>query len=279
VIGWCLAAGPVLATQTPLRVCADPNNWPMSREDGSGFENEIATLVAADLGRPLAYTWWAQRRGFVRSTLKAGLCDVVIGVPAHHFDMVVRTRPYYRSSYVAVTRADRGLDVERLDDPRLRRLRVGVHLIGDDGANVPPAHVLANLGVVDNVVGFPIYGDYRQDAPPRRLIDAVASGEIDVALAWGPLAGPAAAASSVPLRVTALADADEHPPFAMTFEIAMGVRRDDLALRRALQHVLDERGPDITAILRRHSVPLLPFRQPTVEVFSAQAHEPGETTR
>lgn len=263
-----LPTWPAKADPVPLRVCADPNNWPMSKDDGSGFENEIASLVAADLGRPLAYTWWAQRRGFVRNTLKAGLCDMIVGVPAHHYDMVVRTRPYYRSTYVVVTRADRHLAIDALDDPRLRALRIGVHLIGDDGNNVPPAHVLADLGIIDNVVGYPIYGDYRQDAPPRRLVDAVASGEVDVAFVWGPLAGPAARNSAVPLRVEPLADPDRYAPLAMSFEIAMGVRRDDLALRRQLQGVIDRRRDDIEAILRRRGVPLLPFVKPTMEIVA-----------
>jgi mxaJ protein len=264
------------ADPAPLRVCADPNNWPLSKEDGSGFENEIASLVAADLGRPLAYTWWAQRRGYVRNTLKAGLCDVVIGVPAHHYEMVVRTRPYYRSTYVVVTRADRHLDIDALDDPRLRALRIGVHLIGDDGNNVPPAHVLAEFGIVDNVVGYPIYGDYRQDAPPRRLVDAVGAGDVDVAFVWGPLAGPAARASAVPLQVQPLADPDRYAPLTMSFEIAMGVRRDDLALRRQLQAVIDRRHADIEAILRRRGVPLLPFVKPTMEIV-AQPAGPGSS--
>jgi quinoprotein dehydrogenase-associated probable ABC transporter substrate-binding protein len=270
---------PAVAQAEPLRVCADPNNAPFSKADGSGFENAIADLVAANLGRSVTYAWWAQRRGFVRNTLQAGLCDVVISVPAHHFDMAARTRPYYRSTYVAVTRADRNLDISSLEDPRLRTLRIGVHLIGDGGANTPPAHALAEMGIVGNVVGFPIYGDYREDSPPQRLIEAVARGDIDVALAWGPMAGPVAKGSAVKLDVRALADAERFAPQQFTFEIAMGVRRDDLALRRRLQDVVDRRGDDIRDILKKAGVPLLPLVQPRLEIVTQPRGPAPEAVR
>jgi ABC-type amino acid transport substrate-binding protein len=125
-----------------LRVCADPNNLPFSNERGEGFENKLAEMLAADLGAELRYTWWAQRRGFFRNTLRAGSCDVVLGVPAG-FELALTTSPYYRSTYAFVSRKDRHLGVRSFDDEALRRLKVGVQLVGDDGANTPPAHALA----------------------------------------------------------------------------------------------------------------------------------------
>src|SRR3954462_4392218 len=121
-----------------LRVCADPNNLPFSNRDGAGFENKLAQFVATKLGMSVSYTWWAQRRGFIRNTLKAKECDVVMGVPAH-YDPAETTKPYYRSSYVLVTRADRDLKISSLEDPVLPTLKIGVHLIGNDGTNTPPA--------------------------------------------------------------------------------------------------------------------------------------------
>src|SRR5690349_16835567 len=114
-----------------LRVCADPNNLPLSNQRGEGFENKLAELLAQDLGERVEYTWWAQRRGFFRNTLKAGMCDLVIGVPAG-FEMASTTRPYYRSTYVFVSRKDRHLNIASLDDPALRKLKIGVQMIGDD---------------------------------------------------------------------------------------------------------------------------------------------------
>jgi mxaJ protein len=177
-----------LKEQRVLRVCADPNNMPYSNMALEGFENKLAGIIADELHAHVEYTWWAQRRGFLRNTLNAGVCDVVMGVP-HDLAMLSTTEPYYRSSYVFVTRKDRGLDITSLDDPLLQHLKIGVQLIGDDMSNAPPAHALAQRGVVNNVVGFMVYGDYARPNPASPLIDAVLSGEIDVAIAWGPLAG------------------------------------------------------------------------------------------
>jgi mxaJ protein len=160
----CSGPGPSAAPDRILRVCADPNNLPFSNDNGEGFENKIAALIAHDLAVKVEYTWFAQRRGFVRNTLNAGACDVVMGIPAAS-EMMLTTRPYYRSTYVFLTRADCGLNIESLDDPRLAKLRLGVHLIGDDYANAPPMHALARRGIVKNVAGYSIYGDYSRPQP------------------------------------------------------------------------------------------------------------------
>lgn len=239
----------------PLRVCADPNNLPFSNSQGEGFENALARLVAHDLHRELTYTWWPQRRGFVRNTLRAEVCDLVMGVPAG-YEMVDPTRPYYRSTYVFVTRASRHLDLRSLDDPRLHGLAIGVHAIGDDYANVPPAQALAERGIVANVHGYSIYGDYSKPNPARDLIDAVARGDIDVAIAWGPLAGYFSKRESVPLQVTPIATADPPDP-GMTFAIAAGVRHGDAALKSDVEAVLAKRGTDIARLLREYHVPVV----------------------
>src|SRR5690349_11696346 len=194
----CSPAG--AATHEPLRVCSDPNNLPFSDEHGEGFENELATLIAKELGTTVEYTWFPQRRGFIRNTLKAKRCDLVLGVPAG-YELVATTKPYYRSSYVFVTRADRKLDIRSFDDPRLAKLTIGLHAVGDDYAAIPPAHELAARNLTDHIVGYSIYGDYSEDSPPAKLVDAVARGEIDVAIAWGPLAGYYAKRAKPRLRV------------------------------------------------------------------------------
>lgn len=252
-----LCAGLAKANAGDLRVCADPNNLPFSDSQERGFENKLAELVARELGKSVSYVWWAQRRGFVRNTLKAGVCDVIMGVPAH-YELVETTRPYYRSSYVFVSRADRGIAVSSLEDPNLRRLKIGVHLIGDDGMNTPPAHALGELGIVENVVGFTVYGDYRQESPPARLIEAVANADVDIAAAWGPLAGYAALHSPVPLRVTPIVETRQFAPLKFSFAIAMGVRKGDDALRRRLDEVLQRKGDEIAALLASFGVPSVP---------------------
>ncbi|HET7809921.1 MAG TPA: substrate-binding domain-containing protein [Steroidobacteraceae bacterium] len=237
---------------SPLRVCADPNNLPFSNQRGEGFENVLALMLARELKRNLEYTWWPQRRGFIRNTLKSGRCDLVMGIPAN-FEMAEPTAPYYRSEYVFVMRADRKLDLHSLDDPRLRGLSIGLHAIGDDYANVPPAQALAARGMVGNIRGYSIYGDYSRPDPPRALIDAVARGEVDVAIAWGPLAGYFAAREPVPLEIAAI---DARDP-GMQFSISAGVRRGDDALKSAVERVLASRHAEIEGVLREYHVPLV----------------------
>ena len=239
----------------PLRVCADPNNLPFTNDREQGFENRIAGLIARDLGTRVEYTWWAQRRGFVRNTLNAGSCDVILGVPAH-YEMVRTTQPYYRSTYVFVTRRDRGLHITSLDDPALRTLRVGVHLIGDDYANSPAAHSLARRGITSNVVGYTVYGDYSKPNPPARLIEAVENKDIDVAVAWGPLAGYFAKQSRVPLELHPVTP-EKDGVMRYAFDIAMGVRRRDSTRSAALDAEITRRRPEIEQILSSYGVPLL----------------------
>ncbi|RWC26375.1 MAG: quinoprotein dehydrogenase-associated putative ABC transporter substrate-binding protein [Mesorhizobium sp.] len=246
---------PALAHARELRVCADPNNMPFSNAAGQGFENRIAEIIATDLGAKLTYTWWAQRRGFIRNTLKAGLCDLVTGTPAN-LEMLRTTTPYYRSSYVFVTRRD-GPDVASFNDPRLRDMRIGVQLIGDDGANSPPVQALGRRGIVGHLVGYPVYGDYSAPNPPARIVEAVANGEIDLAVVWGPLAGYFAAKQEVPLRITPVAPRIDGPQLPMIYDISMGVRREDDALRADVNGALSRHKVEIDALLSQYDVPRL----------------------
>ena len=203
----------------------------------------------------MRYTWWAQRRGFLRNTLKAEICDLVPGLPAN-LEGVRTTAPYYRTSYVFVTRSD-GPEVSSFNDPVLRQVKVGVHLIGDDGSNTPPAHALARRGIIDNVRGYMIYGDYNQPNPPARILDALADGEIDVAIVWGALGGYFAQHEKVPLKVTPVRPAFDGPQLPMVFDISMAVRKEDEALRQEIDAVLSRRRADVDAILSAYGVPRL----------------------
>ncbi len=239
-----------------LRVCADPNNLPFSNERREGFENRLADLVARDLGARVEYVWWAQRRGFIRNTLAAGECDVVFGVPSR-FERVLPTAPYLRSSYVFVARDTISPPITSLDDPRLRTLRIGVHLIGDDYTNTPPAHALARRGIVRNVAGYTIYGDYREPNPPARIIEALGRGEIDVAIVWGPFAGYFAPRERVKLRITPVTPASDGPAIPFQFDISLGVRRGEDSLRSELDAVLIRRKKEIGALLAEFGVPVI----------------------
>ena len=244
-----------------LRVCADPNNLPFSNQRLEGFENRLAESIARELHATVQYTWWAQRRGFIRNTLRAGACDVVLGVP-RHFELALTTSPYYRSTYVFVYRQDRGLTIRSLDDPILRHIKIGVQLIGDDYANTLPAHALSNRHIIHNVVGYTVYGDYSQENPPARIIEAVAAGEIDAAIVWGPLAGYFATRQAVPLAVVPVSPPIDLPALPFVYEISMGVRKGDEAFRQELEDVLARKRPEIEAILDAYGVPRVAAPEP-----------------
>jgi mxaJ protein len=233
-----------------LRVCADPDNLPLSHADGSGFENKIAEVVAHDLQATLTYEWLPLRRGFVRKTLGAGLCDVFVGVPSD-FEKVMATRPYYRSGYVFVD-GPQARGVAAFDDPRLAQLRLGVQLVGNDLAATPPGHALAARGNFENVRGFTIYGE---GPAAQRMVEAVARGELDAAIVWGPQAGWFAARAGTPLELHPAPAPAETGRMPFEFDIAMGVRRGDKALRDELDAVLERRRADIDAILAAYAVP------------------------
>lgn len=254
------AAFAILALSTPaharvLKVCADPNNLPFSNAQEQGFENRIVRIIARELKADVEYVWYAQRRGNVRETINAGLCDVIPGV-ASSLEMLATTRPYYRSTYVAVTRAGELPNLEPFDDPRLAKLKIGVQLVGDDGSNTPPAHALTSRGMISNIRGYTIYGDYDSPAPQAPIVDAVAKREVDVAYVWGPTAAYFAAHEPVKLSLTPVPIAD-GPALPMAYDISMGVQRDNVALRRELDAALDKHRDEIRAVLKEFGVPLL----------------------
>ncbi|HWD29444.1 MAG TPA: quinoprotein dehydrogenase-associated putative ABC transporter substrate-binding protein [Rhizomicrobium sp.] len=251
-----LLAAPIAAHGATLRVCSDPNNLPFSNRAGQGFENKIAELVARDLGMTLTYTWAAQHETFVKRTLNKHACDVVMGVP-EGYDEVDQTRPYYASTYVFVARRGRAR-VASLTDPRLHTLKIGVHLIGNDPA--PPEAALGQEGIVDNVSGFMIYGDYAKPNPPARLIEAVEHRQVDVAAVWGPLGGYFAKVSPVPLTVTPITGTHGFAPLSFRFAIAMGVRKGDVALRTKLDGVIARERSTIRNILAGYGVPLVDLK-------------------
>lgn len=242
-------------TKARFRVCADPDNMPFSTEKMEGFENRIADLLAADFGTKPSYIWWGQRIGFIRNTMNAtleeGRCEIVIGVP-EGYDLVSTTKPYYRSSYVFVYPRGKGLAVKSLDDPILKKLKIGVHLLGADYTNPPPVHELSKRGIVENVVGFSTF--YSASNPPGTIVDAVVDGRVDVAIVWGPVAGYYAKRQRVALELVPIPSGKGDLPFA--FNIAMGVKRGSDALKAQLERVLEKRRPEITRILVDYGVPM-----------------------
>jgi len=239
-----------------FRVCADPVNMPFSNDKQEGFENKIAGVMAKAFDATPTYIWWGQRRGFVRNTmnatLKEGRCNIMIGAP-QGYDPVRTTKPYYRSTYVFVYRKDRGYNLKSLDDPMLKKLKIGVHKLIEGSA--PPVFALNTRGIVKNVVGFETF--YSAQNPPSRIIDAVENGQIDVAIVWGPAAGYFVKHSKVALEMLPVPSGKTELPFA--FDISMGVKPGDDALRVKVEEALVAKRAEITAILKEYGVPVLPI--------------------
>jgi len=252
-LGLVLATGQS-ANSRELRVCADPNNLPFSNRQFEGFENRIAAIIAKDLNANLTYAWMPQRRGFVRRTLKAGLCDLIIDLPAG-YEAVLSTKPYYRSTYVFVYRRDRHVDVRSFDDSRLRGLKIGLHMAGEDGANQPPAHALARRHIVDNIVAFKMWDVDSVESPAGRIIDAVADGDIDIAIVWGPFAGYFASRQHTELQIVPVEPSIDPPSLPFVYDISMAVRPGQAAFKEEIERLLNRHRTDIAEILAQYGVP------------------------
>ena len=238
----------------PLRICAEPDNLPFSNKAGKGFENKIAAVLAKDLGMSLEYTFLRERKGFLRQTLNANRCDVVIGVPSQ-LERVRKTVPYYRSTYAIVTRKDRQLELKSYDDPAWEGLKIGLHTLGDDGSNSPPAHVLGHHHLGGNVVGYPMWGtDDAKDAQGD-VVKAVADKKIDVAIVWGPFAGYFAKPYGKDLVVRPAPADPSLPDQIMAWDITIAVRKDDEKLQEKLNQSLDRQSKKIQQILKDYHIP------------------------
>jgi quinoprotein dehydrogenase-associated probable ABC transporter substrate-binding protein len=232
-----------------LRVCADPRNMPFSDEKGEGFENKLAELVAQKLGKSLAYTWYPQAPGFVRNTLGAYKCDVIMGYPQGN-DIVQSTNPYYRTAYALVFRPASGLDdVDTLADPRLKTKHIGIV------AGTPPATLLATSGLMTNAKPYPLVIDTRVDSSAQAMMKDLAAGDIDLGVLWGPMAGYYAMKADPPMKVVPLVKERSGPRLA--YYITMGVRGADQEWKRQLNRLIAENQPAINGILTSFGVPLL----------------------
>jgi mxaJ protein len=250
------------ADEKTLTVCADPDNLPFSNQQLEGFENKIAEVIARDLGVTLGYYWWPHQRGLVRNTLNAGTCDVLISIPKG-WDLVLWTKPYYRSAYVMAYVNGNGRAITSLDDPVLKGLKIGTYV------NTPPQDALAERGLSANVETYLLFFDSRVPDPTRRpvkLLQDLVAGELDVAIAWGPMAGYFAktigAGTNGGAPTLTLVPLQDAGPIPMTFEFSMGVRKGNDALKAKLEEAIDRHRAEITKILTDYGVPLLPLKPP-----------------
>jgi quinoprotein dehydrogenase-associated probable ABC transporter substrate-binding protein len=247
--GAAMAETSDLVDRSQLRVCADPANVPFSNDKMEGFENKIAALLGKDLGVPVSYTWFPQATGFIRNTLGAGACDLVMGV-AQGDELVQNSNHYYRSSYVLVTKPDSPLTkVESLDDPVLKDKSLGVV------AGTPPATVMAMNGLMGKARPYPLTVDRRFEAPLEKMMADIQAGEIDAGVVWGPIGGYYAKQATPSLTVTPLVHETKGPK--MAYRITMGMRRNEPEWKRQINEWIAKRQGDINAILLSYGVPLL----------------------
>jgi len=232
-----------------LRVCADPRDLPFSNQAGEGFENKLAVLLAQKLGKTLAYEYYPGATGFVRNTLNAHKCDLIMGMPQGD-DIVQGTNPYYRTTYALVSKRGSGLEsVDSLENPQLQGKRIGIV------AGTPPATNLAVNGLLGNIKSYPLVVDTRFDAPTSAMIDDLDSGQIDIAILWGPIAGYLAMHAKTPMKVMPLVK--ETSGSRMIYRIGMGVRHSDQEWKRLLNKLIAENQAEMTRILAAYGVPLL----------------------
>jgi quinoprotein dehydrogenase-associated probable ABC transporter substrate-binding protein len=261
-----IGGGLELVDPKVLRVCADPNNLPFSNDKGEGFENKLAELFAAKLGKTLSYTYYPGATGFVRNTLGSYRCDVIMGF-AQGSDLVQATNPYYRSAYALVTKSDSPLsEIQTLEDDRLKDKRIGVV------AGTPPASDFVTDGLMPRAKSYPLVVDTRYDSSVRAMINDINSGAVDAGVLWGPIAGYYASHDNPPMHTMLLLKEKGGPH--LDYRIVMGVRQSDQNWKRQLNQLIAENQPAINKIMLDYGVPLLNDNDQLITAADAPTQKP-----
>lgn len=238
-----------LVSQNALRVCADPANYPMSSKDEQGYENKLADLIAAELDLPVQYTWYPMATGFIRNTLYAKRCDLVIGYAQGH-ELVLNTNHYFTSAYSLIVPADTDLaHVTQLNDPALKGRRIGII------AGTPPATHMARNGLIARAKAYSLVVDRRHESPTEDMLQDLATGEIEAAILWGPLGGPSVKSTYPGFKVIPLIREDLPP--RLFYRVTMGVRRGEKVWQRKLNSLIRRNQDRINAMLAEAGVPLV----------------------
>jgi len=233
-----------------FKVCADPDNMPFSNNKQEGFEDKIAALIAEDLGQPLSFLYAFNRQGFLRNTINARRCDVIMGVPPD-YDPVLTSKPYYRTGHVFVWRKESGFNITGWDSPDLKKGVIGV-------TDKSPASVPMNEhGLIEHSKPYRIQRDL--NIPASYLIDDLEKGEIDVAIAWGPIGGYFAKQSKVPMEVRLTPEYEKQNARGKEYwNISVGVRHSDKERMKLIQASLDRNHDKIMKILNDYGVLTVP---------------------
>lgn len=244
-----LGAAIELVDPKVLRVCADPHSLPFSNEAGEGYEQRLAELFAQKLRKSVAYTYFPEVSGFVRNTLGAYKCDVIMSYPQGD-ELVQNTNAYYQTAYALVFQQSSGLEgVQSLDDPRLNGKRIGIV------AGTPPATNLAINGLMGSAKPYHLMVDTRRGTSAEAMIRDLEAGEIDAALLWGAIGGYYAKNAKTPMAVVPLLH--ESGGSRLVYRITMGVRPSDQEWKRQLNELIAANQLEINKILMDYGVPLL----------------------
>ncbi len=243
--------GTEVEERTVLRVCADPNGLPYSSRVEAGFENKIAEWIAADLGIPLSYYWFPQSMGFVRTTLTARRCDLVVGVSAAN-ELLLNTNPYYSSAFALVYPANAGHKMVSLADAKWKNRKLRIGLI----AGTPPTGLLLEHGLMEQVAPYHLVVDTRVDSPSEQIVKDLLAGKLDAAVLWGPLAGYLDKRHGSRLRIVPLI-ADHSEKHRMIYRITMGVRAGEIRWKRRLNRFIRKNREKMHALMREYGVPLV----------------------
>jgi mxaJ protein len=230
----------------PLKVCAEPDNLPMSQQSSdSGFEIEVAKLLANDLGRPLEIKWVPQRdQSYFRSTIGKGTCDAIMGIPVG-FDRVLATKPWYRSGFAFVTRIESGSTLTSFADSRLKKFKIGAPVTGE--GDIPPVIALTRRSLAKNLYPYSFF-------EPKKMVEAVANKQLDVAILWGPFASWYAKSHDSALQVNLTPEKDGVTP--MNFDVAIGVKKGNRELKEQLDQSIARQQIAINAVLEKWHVPV-----------------------
>jgi len=243
-----LLASQISLAQASLRVCADPDDLPFSNATKSGFDNQIALLLAKDLHRPVVFVWARARRGFLRERFDKQACDLLMGVP-EGMKRLRTTIPYYQSSYVFVTRKSEGLHLKSFEDPAIGKQRIGLQILEEDFS--PPSLPLIRSGHAAQLVGFHSFG-----LGGEEIIRAVANRQVGFSVVWGPVAGYYAAKQHVPLTLSSVQPSVDSSGIPFSFAISIAVHSNEAALAGRLNEAIRHHNEEIKAILLRYHVPL-----------------------
>lgn len=238
-----------LVSTSSLRVCMDPANLPMSSEDGTGYENKLAELVGEKLDLPVRYTWYPMATGFIRNTLKAKKCDLVIGYAQGH-ELVLNTNHYLTSTFVLIVPEGGDMAaVTDLSDPVLKGKRIGII------AGSPPATHMARNGLIGKAKAYNLVVDRRYENPAEMMLADLESGDIDAAILWGPIGGPLVKQAHPDMKAIPLVGENQHPK--LFYRITMGVRQGEKVWQRELNSLIRRNQDEINAILSEAGVPLI----------------------